>query len=120
MDDLDFDLIMSSISNMASDINDTFVGVPMDNDLNVYSPIFDINSKLKLFRNFLSIAHLNTVSIPLHRDEIFRVMSKANFDIAGFSETNIKKTPLPIFLNSLDTNFFILIGMVKTVVVLAF
>ena len=98
MDDLDFDLIMSSFSTITSEINNTFVGVPWDNNLNIYSPIHDINSKLKLFRNFLSIAHLNTVSIPLHKDEIFRVISKANFDIAGFSETNIKKnTPAYLF-----------------------
>ena len=96
MDDLD--LILSSISNITGEINNTFVGVPMDNNLNVFTPIYDINSKLKSFRNFISIAHLNTVSIPLHRDEIFRAISLTKMDIVGFSETNIKKnTPSYLF-----------------------
>ena len=91
----DYDLIMSRLSNFTTEINNTYVRHPMDNNLKNSSPINDINSKLKAFRNLISIAHLNSVSIPLHRDEIFRVIVETFFDIIGFSETNIKKNTPP-------------------------
>ena len=98
MDELDFELIMRSMSNITSEINNTFASFPMDNNLNMSAPIDDINAKLRAFRNLINIAHLNAVSIPLHRDEIFRLLLKINFDIVGFSETNIKKnTPSYLF-----------------------
>lgn len=89
MDDLE--LILSNISSMTNAIIDSYVSVPMDNNLNIFTPIFDINNKLKPFRNFINLAHLNSVSIPLHRDEIYRIILKTKFDIICFSETNIKK-----------------------------
>ena len=89
MDDLD--LILSNISTMTNEIIDSYISVPMDNNLNVLTPIFDINNKLKPFRNFINLAHLNSASIPLHRDEIYRIILKTKFDIICFSETNIKK-----------------------------
>ena len=89
MDDLD--LILSNISTMTNEIIDSYISLPMDNNLNVLTPIFDINNKLKPFRNFINLAHLNSVSIPLHRDVIYRIILKTKFDIICFSETNIKK-----------------------------
>ena len=102
----DYDLIMSRLSNFTTEINNTYVRHPMDNNLKNSSPINDINSKLKAFRNLISIAHLNSVSIPLHRDKIFRVIVVTFFDIIGFSETNIKKKLHRTFLNFLVINFF--------------
>ena len=93
----EFELIMSRLSNFATDFN-TYVSLPMDSNLNLLSPINDINTKLKAFQNQINIAHLNSVSIALHRDEIFRLIVKTYFDIVGFSETNIKKnTPSHLF-----------------------
>ena len=111
----DYDLIMSRLSNFTTEINNTYVRHPMDNNLKNSSPINDINSKLKAFRNLISIAHLNSVSIPLHRDEIFRVIVETFFDIIGFSETNIKKTLHRTFLNFLVINFFTIIEKAEIV-----
>ena len=92
------DEILMSISDVTSNINSAYISIPMDNNLNLLSPIDEINSNLRPFSKFLSIAHLNSVSIPLHRDEISRVINKTNLDIIGFSETNIKKnTPSGLF-----------------------
>ena len=90
MDNLDE--ILRNISNVSQDINDrAWQSIPVDNNLNALSSIEEINSKLKPFNNFLKIAHINPVSIPLHRDEISRFINKTDLDFVGISETNIKK-----------------------------
>ena len=83
---------------MASDINSSYNAIPLDNQLNVTSPIDEIKNNLRPFSQYLSIAHINAVSIPLHRDEILRVVHSTGLDIMGISETNIKKnTPKDMF-----------------------
>ena len=80
------------------DFVDTNVTIPQDFNLTTNAPIFEINRNLKPFNNFLRIAHMNAVSIPLHRDEIARVLYKTNLDILGVSETNIKhNTPKDLY-----------------------
>ena len=105
----DYDLIMSRLSNFTTEINNTYVSHPMDNNLKNSSPINDINSKLKAFRNLISIAHLNSVSIPLHRDEIFRVIDKLFSILLDFLRLILKKTLHRTFLNFLVINFFTII-----------
>ena len=85
------DEILSNISNIAGEINNTTVqSFPLNNN-QVLSSIETINHNLKPFNNFLRIAHINAVSVPLHRDEISRFIKKTDLDFVGISETNIKK-----------------------------
>ena len=92
------DNILASISNLASEINDSYHAIPLDSNLKVSSPIEDMNRKLNIYKNYLYVSHMNSVSIPLHRDEILRIAIKTGMDIMGFSETNIKKnTPRDLF-----------------------
>ena len=76
MDDLD--LILSNISTMTNEIIDSYISVPMDNNLNVLTPIFDINNKLKPFRNFINLAHLNSVSFPFTGTKFIELFLKLN------------------------------------------
>ena len=99
--------MLAHISNMANDINNSYKSIPLDLNLNILSPIEEINKNLMPFSNYLRLAHMNSVSIPLHREEIFRVISKTDLDIIGFSETNIKKIHLKIFFTFLAINFLI-------------
>ena len=90
--------ILSGLADLVSEINTSYLPIPMDDNLGMLTPIEEINKNLKPFNKFLKIGHLNAVSIPLHRDEIFRLLIKTNFDILCFSETNIKKnTPPDLF-----------------------
>ena len=85
---------MTNFSNMASDINQSFQDVPLNNNNNInniLSPIDEINSNLRPFSNFLRVAHINAVSVPRYRDEILRIGQNTELDILGLSETNIKK-----------------------------
>ena len=83
------DNILNNISNLASEINDAYIALPLDKTLNISSPIEDMNRNLNLYKNYLYVSHMNSVSIPLHRDEILRIAIKTGMDIMGFSETNI-------------------------------
>ena len=85
------DEIISNFSNMAGEINSNYTPIPLDNNLNILSPIEEINKNLINLRNFLCLAHINAVSVPLHRDEIERIINLINLDILAISETNIKK-----------------------------
>ena len=85
------DEIISNFSNMAGEINSNYTPIPLDNNLNILSPIEEINKNLINLRNFLFLAHINAVSVPLHRDEIERIINLINLDILAISETNIKK-----------------------------
>ena len=80
------------------DFVDTHFTVPQDYILTTNAPIFDINSNLKPYSDLLKIGHMNSVSLPLHRDEIARVLYKTKFDILGVCETNIKhNTPKDLY-----------------------
>ena len=81
--------ILSNISNLTSEIISSYREIPLDRNLSVSSPIDEINMNLRTFHNLLIIAHLNAVSIPKYRDEIFRILCKTNIDILCISETNI-------------------------------
>ena len=83
------DEVLSHISHLSGEINASYMAIPEDNDfLHVCSPIDEMYNNLRPYENFLKFAHLNSVSIPLHRDEIYRAIK--NLDIIAFSETNIK------------------------------
>ena len=71
---------------------------PLNLVCDMISSVDKINLELNKFRQFLAIGHLNTVSIPLHKDSIYRVLKKIDLDIFGVSETNIKKnTPKDLY-----------------------
>jgi hypothetical protein len=73
-------------------LNQTGNGIPIrhiDID-NFLTPIAKMNSEMGAHNNHLRVAHLNTVSIPKHRDEIQRVICETDLDILCTSETNIK------------------------------
>ena len=57
---------------------------------NFLAPISKLRLDFGPYKNHLRVAHLNTASIPKHRDEIQRVMLEADLDIFAASETNIK------------------------------
>ena len=58
------------------------------------TPIEDIMTKLKKFKNNLTCFHINPCSIPKHYDEIVRILTETGVDILGVSETFIcEKTP---------------------------
>ena len=54
-----------------------------------------MNTEMGAHHNQIRVAHLNTVSIPKHRDEIQRVMHETDLDILCTSETNIKSNTPP-------------------------
>ena len=65
---------------------------------NLKTPISKVVSDFERFEHYLRIGHLNTVSIPKHFDEIYRLIRLAGFDIFASSETNIKpSTPSHLF-----------------------
>ena len=104
----DLDLILENLSNFSDDI----VQATILNELsaavaNVLSPIDEINMNLRLFDNFIRLCHINSVSIPLHRDEIYRFVKSTKQKIVAFSETNIKKILLVISTYLKVTNFSI-------------
>ena len=59
-------------------------------DDNLHTPITKINSELEQFKNFIRFGHLNAVSVPKHREEIYRVIRETLLDIFAVCETNIK------------------------------
>ena len=90
--------ILSNLTNVTSEIISSYKEITLDRNLGVLSPIDEINRNLSAFRNLLCVAHLNAVSIPKHKDEIFRILCKTNIDILCISETNIKKnTPKNLY-----------------------
>ena len=92
-----FDELLQVMHNMPFEV-DAFNAIPEDRDLAALSPIDEINSNLEPFSNLLKIGHLNAVSLPKYRDEIFRTINKTNFDIICISETNVKKnTPKDLY-----------------------
>ena len=54
------------------------------------SPLEKMIMDLEPFKHQIKVGHLNTVSIPKHRDEIQWVVGRAGLDIFAASETNIK------------------------------
>ena len=61
---------------------------PLKPELQFNTPMFALESQLNKFPFNLNIGHLNTVSIPKRRDELFRIIK--HFQIFGVSETNFK------------------------------
>ena len=66
------DNILNNISNLASEINDAYIAIPLDKTLNISSPIEDMNRNLNLYKNYLYVSHMNSVSIPLHQCSQFQ------------------------------------------------
>ena len=65
---------------------------------NFQSSISKINSDMADYKDNLKIGHLNTSSIPKHREEIYRTLRMIDLDIFAASETNIKPgTPSKLF-----------------------
>ena len=65
-------------------------------DLRLNTPTFILESEFKKYPHNLRIGHLNTISIPKHREELQRIIPM--FDIFGASETFIKNgTPQSLF-----------------------
>ena len=61
-------------------------------------PISKIQADFKPYEHLLRFGHMNTVSIPKHRDEIYRLIRSLDFDIFAACETNIKpSTPSSLF-----------------------
>ena len=80
------------------DFLDTYFTIPQDYILTTNAPIFDINNNLRPFSDLLRIGHMNAVSVPLHRDQIARVLYKCKFDIFAVCESNIKyNTPKDLY-----------------------
>ena len=99
MVDLDIHEILSNIGNMTHEItNANNIKFPL-NLVSIMIPSVDkINLELNKFRQFIAVGHLNTVSIPLHKDKIYMMLKKIDLDIFGVSETNIKKsTPKDLY-----------------------
>lgn len=90
------DVLLGQLANIPREINTTYRSIPLDNSFQLLAPIDEMNKNLSPYSNFLKIGHMNSVSIPKHRDEIYRVVK--HLDIIAFSETNIKKnTPSYLF-----------------------
>ena len=96
---VEIDRILSNIANMTHDLTSSIQRkYPLNLVSDMISSVEKINIDLKNHRQFLTLGHLNTVSIPLHKDKIFRVLKKIDLDIFGVSETNIKQgTPKDLF-----------------------
>ena len=111
--------ILVELDNIANEINSTEVVIP-DLDNSFLTPIKKINNELGTFDKQTKISHLNVVSIPNHRDEIYRIINSTKKDIIGISETNIKKaTPNKMFKMD-GYNFFMVIEHILPKEVLAF
>ena len=81
---------------MTREIQAIYKEVPTDLTLDTLSPFEEVKLNLYKFKQFLAIGHHNTVSVPLHKDKIQRILNK--FDIFAMSETNIKKnTPKHLY-----------------------
>ena len=77
MVDIDIHRILSNIGSMAQEItNANNRKFPLNLVCDMISSVDKINLELNKFRQFLAIGHLNTVSIPLHKDKIYRVLKK--------------------------------------------
>ena len=73
---------------------------------NFYTPSEKINKDFENLDSFLKIGHLNTSSVPKHRDELANLFHACKFDVFGAGETFIKDhTPKSVFSIS-DYKFF--------------
>lgn len=63
-----------------------------------YTPSEKVNKDFENYSAYLKIGHLNTSSIPKHRDDISNLMLNCDFDAFGTCETFIKQhTPKSVF-----------------------
>ena len=99
------DQILMELGNLANEINFTEIEVP-DLGNGFLTPIQKINNELRTYNKLIKISHLNAVSVPKHRDEIFRILVGTDMDIVGVSETNIKKSTPPKLFKMDGYNFF--------------
>ena len=90
----DLEEILKELSNLTSVID---IAEPIVPDLSerFLTPARKINKDFENYKNLIRISHLNAVSVPKHRDEIFKIVSETQMDIICVSETNIKKTTPP-------------------------
>ena len=74
---VEIDRILSNIANMTHDLTSSIQRkYPINLVSDMISSVEKINIDLKNHRQFLTLGHLNTVSIPLHKDKIYRVLKK--------------------------------------------
>ena len=88
MDELDN--ILASMAVLANEVKTAYKPHTLDSNLNVISPIDEMINNFKKFKQYLLVAHMNAVSVPLHKDQIQSLLVKTGIDILGMSETNIK------------------------------
>ena len=93
---------MNGLTAVANDV--TIPIFTIDNNLdnlftnNMELPISKIKSQFEPYEHLLKFGHLNTVSIPKHKDELYRLISLLDFDFFAASETNIKpSTPSRLY-----------------------
>ena len=77
---------------------------PLNAEVQFNTPMFALESQLKKFPFNLNIGHINTVSIPKRRDELFRIIK--NFQIFGVSETNFKSNTPQCLIDFEGFKFF--------------
>ena len=87
-------------------------------DLRLNTPTFILESEFKKYPHNLRIGHLNTISIPKHREELQRIVPM--FDIFGASETFIENGTPHHFSTSKVINFMAKIGRTQPLEVLVF
>ena len=113
------DEILNNLQTFANELQSNRINLPPINlETRLNTPIHKINSELNKYKNNLRISHMNAVSIPKHRDEIRRVVSKTDLDFIGISETNtvLKNTLTVISIKSVVINFSKKIEKISTVV----
>ena len=84
------DQVLNALATFADAIAIPDFQFPDFYDDNLHTPITKINSELEQFKNFIRFGHLNAVSVPKHREEIYRVIRETLLDIFAVCETNIK------------------------------
>lgn len=68
------------------------------NKQNFYTPSEKVNKDFENFSDYLKIGHLNTSSVPKHRDELSNLALNCDFDVLGSCETYIKEhTPKSVY-----------------------
>ena len=93
----ELDEILLEFGNLANFSFSEPIIIPEPN-IGFLTPIEKIKKDFLHLEKQIKICHLNAVSIPKHRDEIYRIISETNMDIICISETNIKKhTPRNLF-----------------------
>ena len=85
-----YEEIINELAGYSADLGDDDIIIPDLVD-GFSTPIRKIKEDFTEHDKSLKICHLNAVSIPKHRDEIYRIIRETDMDIIGVSETNIKR-----------------------------